>query len=114
MTLGIGSAVDPDRLVGQRWFAAPRAAPTAAVVEEWFALGGDTGLAILRIDVAAGSSLRFTLPVGAASADPLTDAFPGPWPALAALAARGGTITGEGGGCLIGRPPKISSRTVGR
>ncbi len=100
MRLRVGTAVDPDRLVGERWFATKDRAVTAVTVEERFAMGRG-GLAILRADVGRGRSLRYTLPI---------DDDPSTWLAVADLARRGGLITGDAGGSLTGVPPVRSGK----
>ena len=95
MSLRVGTTVDPDRLVGERWFAAKDRPVTAVTVEERFAMGRG-GLAILRADVGRGRSLRYTLPI---------DDDPSTWLGLADLARRGGSINGVAGGSLTGIGP---------
>ena len=103
MRLRVGTTIDPKRMVGERWFAAKDRAVTAVTVEERFAMGRG-GLAILRADVSRGRSLRYTLPL---------DDDPSTWLGLADLAQRGGSISGDAGGVLVGMPPARPAEGTG-
>lgn len=93
--LRVGGAVDPAALVGQRWFPDPGVPVTSAVVEEQFHFPSGGGVRILRIDAVGRSPVRCTLPVNDGS---------DPWRGLLDLALLGGSIVGDAGMRLEGRP----------
>lgn len=100
MSVGVGARIDPELLLGERWFASKDRGVAAVAVQERFPIGTG-GLAILRADMARGRSDLYSLPLDDERAT---------WLGLASLAARGGSIEGDAGGTLVGLPPTPPTR----
>lgn len=92
MTLVPGTSIDPAVLVGERWFAAKERTVVSVEVEDRFSIG-TAGLAILRVQLSGGPTVRYTMP---------ERDTPSAWSGLADLATRGGAVRGEAGGTLAG------------
>jgi len=108
VSLQVGSSVDPALVVGQRWLASPGAPVRGVTVEERVAIPGGGGLALLRIDLDGGRAIHCSFAVdGAGSAADAPDVVGTgiPWRGLLDVAARGGSIAGDGGMRLVGIAP---------